>query len=147
MAIKNDKKSLYDLQRKLIQSFAARVIAVRKVVTNSGGKTAGVDKKVLRGPSEYFSMVNRLREIVIKPKEYKAQPLRRIMIPKPNGGERPLGIPTIEDRCVQALYNMAIDPIVETNSDKNSFGFRKERSTHDAVAYFRNYMDKKVSPS
>lgn len=141
-----DHKRVFDLQRKLVQSFKARALAVRKTVTNSGGKTPGVDKVVLDSPEKYYKMIERLREIVTQPKMYKAKPLRRVLIPKPNGGERPLGIPTVEDRAIQALYHMAVDPAVESKSDKNSFGFRKERSTHDAVAYFRLYMDKRVSP-
>lgn len=59
---------------------------------------------------------------------------------------RPLGIPTIKDRIIQALYHLAVDPAVESKSDQYSFGFRKKRSTHDAIAYFRHYMDKSVSP-
>lgn len=141
-----DLKAVYNTQRKLIHSFEARAIAVRKVVTNSGGKTPGVDKKVLESPKEYYEMIERLREIARNTKEYRAEPLRRKMIPKPNGGERPLGIPTIEDRAIQALYHIAVDPAVETTSDKDSFGFRKERSTLDAIAHFRNYMDKRRAP-
>lgn len=69
------------------------------------------------------------------------------MIPKGNSGEmRPLGIPTIIDRAVQALYSLGLDPVVETQSDKNSFGFRKKRSTHDAIIAVRSLMDKKTHP-
>ena len=143
---KGDLKAVYNIQRSLIQSFEARALAVRKVVTNSGGKTPGVDNKILASPEEYFNMIETLRKIVRNVKEYKAEPLRRIMIPKANGGERPLGIPTITDRAIQALYHMGVDPAVEATSDKDSFGFRKERSTLDAIAHFRNYMDKGRSP-
>jgi RNA-directed DNA polymerase len=69
------------------------------------------------------------------------------MIPKANSSElRPLGIPTMIDRAVQAVYLLALDPVIETTSDKNSFGFRKNRSQHDAIAYIRTILDKAVSP-
>lgn len=127
-------------------SFAARALAVRKVVTNSGGKTPGIDKITLTTPKEYFNLIKELRRIVIDPNNYRAKPLRRVMIPKANGGERPLGIPTVVDRAIQALYHLGVDPAVEAKSDRDSFGFRKERSTHDAIAHFRTYMDKSRSP-
>lgn len=127
-------------------SFSARALAVRKVVTNKGGKTPGIDRKILRTPKEYYLAIEYLRNIVMNPETYKASPLKRVFIPKPNGEQRPLGIPTINDRMVQAIYHMATDPIVEQESEINSFGFRKERSTHDAIAHFQNYMNKQRSP-
>lgn len=144
--INKDTKNVYRTQIKIIQSFSARALAVRKVITNSGGRTAGVDNIVWQSPNEYWKAIERLNEIVRNHKKYKAQPLRRVNIPKPRGGTRSLGIPTLIDRAVQALYQMAIDPIVEQQSDPNSFGFRKERSTQDAIIHFRNYMDKERSP-
>lgn len=139
-------ESLYKLQGELISTFDARAIAVRKVITNSGGKTPGMDGVILDSPEKYYQAIEDMREIVNKPKTYKAHPLRRVYIPKANGEQRPLGIPTVKDRIIQALYHLAIDPVVEEQSDPNSFGFRKERSTHDAIGYFRNYMDKAISP-
>ena len=80
------------------------------------------------------------------PDKYRAKPLKRVMIPKSPTEKRPLGIPTILDRAVQALYHMAVDPIVESASDANSFGFRKGRSTQLAVLEAREYLNKPWSP-
>lgn len=139
--------TVYKLQRKLILSFEGRAKAVRKVVTNSGGKTPGIDNEKVNCPAQYFDKIKWLKTVVESPKNYKASPLKRVYIPKPGKKElRGLGIPTINDRIVQAIYHMAIDPVVEEKSDINSFGFRKERSTHDAIIYFKNYMDKHYAP-
>jgi RNA-directed DNA polymerase len=143
---RGDNREIYKLQWDIIQSFSGRALAVRKVVTNSGGKTAGVDKVIWRRTDEYYKAIVELLEIVKNSEKYNAKPLRRVWIPKGNGEKRPLGIPTLIDRAVQAVYALALDPVVETNSDPNSFGFRKCRSTHDAITAIRSIMDKKTHP-
>jgi RNA-directed DNA polymerase len=143
--VNEDFKELYRLQWLLIQSLEARALAVRKVITNKGGKTAGVDDEVWKSGEDYWNAIQKLGEIIQKPSEYQAKPLRRVYIPKGNTGEmRPLGIPTILDRAMQAVYHFAVDPVVEAQSDPNSYGFRKNRSTHDAITAIRSLLDKKT---
>lgn len=142
-----DFKKVYNLQWKLLSSFEAKALAVRKVITNKGGKTSGTDKIVWKNPSDYYGAIIQLTEIVNNINEYKAKPLLRVFIPKGNTGEmRPLGIPTMIDRAVQAIYHLGVDPVVEAQSDPNSFGFRKQRSTHDAITALRSLLDKETHP-
>ncbi|WCK57550.1 group II intron reverse transcriptase/maturase (plasmid) [Aneurinibacillus sp. Ricciae_BoGa-3] len=118
------------LQRVLVNSFYAKLLAVRKVSQeNQGKKTPGIDGILWDTPAKRMKAT-----LSLNPKGYKAKRLKRILIDKKNGKKRPLGIPTMNDRAIQALYAMALDPISEVKADKNSFGFRKGRSAHDAMA-------------
>jgi RNA-directed DNA polymerase len=145
--LNNDTRLIYKLQNQLVSCFEARALAVRRVVTNSGGKTAGIDNITWDTPADRFKAIKELGLITKNPNKYKSSPLKRVLIPKANSTEmRPLGIPTLMDRSVQAVYHMAVDPVVETRSDKNSYGFRTGRSQHDAIAYIRSWLDKKYSP-
>lgn len=117
------------LQYLLTHSFSAKALAVKRVTENSGKKTPGVDKETWSTPAAKMEAVRSL-----KWNGYKPSPLRRVYIPKANGKRRPLGIPTMKDRAMQALYLLALDPISETLADQNSYGFRKERCTADAMA-------------
>lgn len=145
--LEKDMKGVYNLQWKLLKSFEAQALAVRKVVTNKGGKTAGIDEIIWRSPREYWLAIKELNTAVVNPEKYKAQPVRRVLIPKPGTKEpRPLGIPVMIDRAVQAIYHFGIDPAVEAESDPNSYGFRKNRSTHDAITAIRSLLDKKTHP-
>jgi RNA-directed DNA polymerase len=116
------------LQRLLTHSHSGQVLAVRRVTENAGKKTAGVDGVIWNTPKKKAQSVHELKR-----RGYRPQPLRRIYIPKANGKMRPLGIPTMKDRAMQALYLLALDPVVETRADRNSYGFRPYRSCADAL--------------
>ena len=116
------------LQRLLTRSFNGKAIAVKRVTQNQGSRTAGIDGVRWNTPTAKWEAINKLKR-----RGYQAKPLRRINIPKANGKLRPLGIPTMKDRAMQALYLLALEPVSETLADKHSYGFRQGRSTADAI--------------
>lgn len=116
------------LQWLLTHSFSGKALAVKRVTENAGKKTPGVDGETWSTPQAKTDAMMSLRR-----KGYRPRPLRRVYIPKSNGKRRPLGIPTITDRAMQALHLLALDPVSETTADRNSYGFRKVRSAHDAL--------------
>lgn len=115
------------LQWLLTHSFSAKALAVKRVTENDGKKTPGVDKVIWETPGMKTKAIASLQK-----RGYQSLPLRRVLIPKKNGKTRPLGIPVMKDRAMQALYLLALEPIAETTADLNSYGFRPERSTADA---------------
>lgn len=116
------------LQRLLTRSFAAKVQAVKRVTENRGRRTPGVDGRIWQTPASKRQAVTQLKH-----RGYQPLPLRRLYIPKSNGKKRPLGIPTMHDRAMQALEEQALQPVAETLADKHSYGFRSHRSTADAI--------------
>jgi RNA-directed DNA polymerase len=125
----------------LTHSHYAKLLAVRKVIQNKGKRTAGVDGKLWSTPISKIKAVQSLSD-----KRYKAKPLKRIFIEKYGSNKkRPLGIPTMYDRAMQALYALALDPIAEVTADNRSFGFRKFRSTHDACSQIFGTISQKSS--
>lgn len=129
------------LQRLLTNSTSAKVLAVRRVTENRGRKTPGVDNETWDTPEAKWAAATCLSNT-----GYRPRPLRRIYIPKANGEKRPLGIPTMRDRAMQALHLLALDPVSETTGDTHSYGFRRERSTADAIEQVRNALGRKASP-
>jgi RNA-directed DNA polymerase len=112
----------------LTHSFSGRALAILRVISNSGAKTPGVDGILWSTPEAKSAAFSTLRRHGYQPK-----PLRRVYIPKSNGKQRPLGIPTMTDRAMQALYLLGLDPIAESLADGHSYGFRLERCCADAL--------------
>ena len=128
------------LQWILTHSMAAKVLAVKRVTQNKGAKTPGVDR--VRWTTN-TQKLNAAKSLVRK--GYKAAPLRRLFILKKNGKLRPLGIPTMKDRAMQALHLLALEPVSETMADRGSYGFRKFRSCHDALERCYIHLSRKDS--
>lgn len=128
------------LTRLITRSYYARLMAVRQVTSSKGRATPGIDSIVWLTPAEKMRGALNLTT-----RGYRAQPLVRTYIPKKNGKLRPLSIPTIRDRAMQALFNMALAPIEYATGDQSSFGFRKGRSQHDACQQIRTCLSKKCS--
>ena len=102
------------LQWLLTHSYSGRVLAVKRATTNRGKHSPGVDNIVWKTPTAKTNAIASLKR-----RGYKPLPLRRIHIPKKNGKTRPLGIPTMTDRAMQALYWLALEPVAETTADGN----------------------------
>jgi len=127
------KRTVHKLQKLLVKSEAARLLAVRKVTQdNQGKKTAGVDGVKSVQPQQRLAMAE-----LVHPKQWKhtrPKPVRRVWIPKPGKNEqRPLGIPVMYDRAKQALAKLALEPEWEACFEATSYGFRPGRSAHDAI--------------
>ena len=129
------------LQWLLTHSFSGKALAVRRVTENKGKNTPGVDRVTWKTPVAKINAIASLKR-----RGYSPLPLRRVLIPKKNGKKmRPLGIPAMKCRAMQALYLLALEPIAEATADPNSYGFRPERSTADAGEQCFNALAKAVS--
>ena len=129
------------LQRLLTRSFSAKALAVRRVTENQGKRTSGVDGQLWANPPRKRQAIEELGS-----RGYRPQPLKRIYIPKRNGKKRPLSIPTMKDRAMQALHLMALQPVSETTADPCSFGFRPARQVADAVERCFSLLSRQDSP-
>ena len=135
-----DVKQVRKLQKTLIRSWSNKVLAIRRVTQdNRGSKTAGVDGKKSLSPVARLKLVGQLKLTG------KSRPTRRVWIPKPGKDEkRPLGIPTIHDRALQALLKHALEPEWEAVFEPNSYGFRPGRSCQDAIKQIKNAIQTKA---
>lgn len=116
------------LQWLLTHSFSGKALAVKRVTENKGKNTPGVDNVTWKTPGAKANAI-----VSLKRRDYSPLPLRRVLIPKKNSNKtRPLGIPAMKCRALQALHLLALEPIAETTADPNSYGFRPERATADA---------------
>jgi RNA-directed DNA polymerase len=122
-----------NLGRKLVSSTYAHAVAVQTVATNIGARSPGLSNHDFRTNSDYAKMVEKLHYIVHNPDKYQASPLDRIYILKKDGKLRPISIPSYTDRCLQALYKLALEPISEEMADLSSYGFRPIRGVSWAV--------------
>jgi RNA-directed DNA polymerase len=125
----------------LTHSFGGRALAILRVVNNSGAKTPGVDGILWNTPESKSAAFSALRR-----HGYRPQPLRRVYIPKSNGKRRGLGIPTMTDRAMQALYLLGLDPIAESRADGHSYGFRRERRCADALHQVHTLLSHRQGP-
>lgn len=129
------------LQYLLTRSRSGKVLAVQRVTENQGKNTPGVDGVTWTTPVQKRNAVDTLRQ-----RGYRSLPLRRVYIPKKNGKLRPLGIPTMRDRALQALYLLALDPVAETVGDPHSYGFRPARSCADALGQVHKVLSNRRAP-
>lgn len=136
----NNPQKVRSLQRLMARSQAAKLLAVKKVTSNRGKRTPGVDNVVLDTPGKKWRQAQQLNQ-----PGYSSQPLKRVYVPKKNGKKRPLGIPTMQDRAEQSLEQLGLDPVSESTADNHSYGFRKRRSTHDAISACFNALRLKGS--
>ena len=133
-----DWATVRSLQRLMLRSHANRLQAVRRVTqVNRGKHTPGVDRVLVKTPRARGALVDELARY----QPWRAQPTRRVSIPKANGKLRPLGIPTIRDRALQAMVKNALEPSWEARFEATSYGFRPGRSGHDAVQRLFNLLN------
>jgi len=123
----NKHNKVKSLQWLLTHSMEAKLLAVNWVTASKGAKTSGIDGKLCASGKDKMQLA-----LSLKQRGYKALPLKRVYIPKKNGDKRALGIPTMRDRAMQALYLLALEPVAEMRADPNSYGFRPCRSAADA---------------
>jgi RNA-directed DNA polymerase len=126
-----DTRTVRSLQKLMLRSRSNVLMAVRRVTqVNAGKSTPGVDKLVVKTPAARGQMVDQLSTL----QPWQSRPVRRVYIPKSNGKTRPLGIPTVTDRCLQAVVKNALEPEWEARFEGTSYGFRPGRGCHDAIA-------------
>jgi RNA-directed DNA polymerase len=129
------------LSWRLTHSRSAKLLAVKRVTENKGAKTPGVDNVVWRTDRQKYAAVQNLKR-----RGYRPLPLRRHYLLKKNGKKRPLSIPVMRCRALQALHALALKPMAETVGDRNSYGFREGRSCADAIGQCFCALAKSYAP-
>src|SRR3954454_8960475 len=135
-----DGARVKNLQKLLVRSRSAKLLAIRQVTQRHAGRnTPGIDGVVCRTPEDRVTLLESGLDLT----GYKPKPVRRVYIPKANGKKRPLGIPTVKDRVMQAIVKMALEPEWESRFEANSYGFRPGRSCHDAIEAIHTTLNQK----
>ncbi|MBK4738079.1 group II intron reverse transcriptase/maturase [Noviherbaspirillum pedocola] len=130
-----DHRKAASLQKLMLRSHSNALVSVRRVTqVNAGKNTPGVDKVLVKTPEERARLVSLLGQY----QPWRVKPARRVYIPKANGKMRPLGIPTMIDRAMQAVMKNALEPYWEAQFEISSYGFRPGRGCHDAIARIYN---------
>src|SRR5215470_9566401 len=125
-----DLRRVRSLQKLMLRCYSNILMSVRRVTqVNAGRNTPGVDKLLVKTPAARGKLVDQLATL----QPWRARPVRRVYIPKSNGKMRPLGIPTVTDRCLQAMVKQALEPEWEARFEGTSYGFRPGRRAHDAI--------------
>ena len=131
----NDLRTVRALQKLMLRCYSNMRRSVRRVTqVNAGKNTPGVDKLLVKTPAARGKMVD--QRATLQP--WRAQPVRRVYIPKSNGKQRPRGIPTSTDRCLQAMVKQALEPEWEARFEGSSYGFRPGRGCPDALPKIYN---------
>jgi RNA-directed DNA polymerase len=126
----NDLRKVRSPQKLMLRSCSNILLSVRRVTqVNAGKNTPGVDKVAVKTHAARGRLVDHLATL----QPWRASPVRRVYIPKSSGKQRPLGIPTVLDRCLQAMAKQALEPEWEARCEGSSCGFRPGRSCHDAI--------------
>jgi RNA-directed DNA polymerase len=126
----SDPKRVRSLQKLMLRCYSNILLSVRRVTqVNAGRNTPGVDKLLVKTPAARGKLVDQLATF----QPWRVKPVRRVYIPKANGKQRPLGIPTVTDRCLQAMVKQALEPEWEARFEGTSYGFRPGRGCHDAI--------------
>ncbi len=131
----DDPDRVASLQHKMIHSFYAKALAVKVVTSKKGKDTPGVDDVLWVSPQDKYDAVCQLRR-----RGYHPMPLKRVYIPKPHGGVRPLSIPTMKDRAMQTLYRFALEPIGQLTADTCSFAYLPGRGARDAIVHLADVL-------
>ena len=138
-----EKRKLRNLQNLMISSKVNLLVSIHRVTARSTGrKTPGIDADTRLTPKAREDVFGEL--VGMNLKDWLPQPVKRIYLPKPDGRRRPIGIPTIKDRIIQAVFLNALEPEWEAYFEPSSYGFRPGKSYRDASAQFLGLLAKKT---